>query len=76
MNIKNDVLKLIKSKLNIELNDKKMDVNFKEFGIDSLEIMELVLEIESKFDITLPDDKLLQLKTVNDLIKLIEQTKK
>lgn len=76
MNIKNDVLKLIKSKLNIELNDKKMDENFKEFGIDSLEIMELVLEIESKFDITLPDDKLLQLKTVNDLIKLIEQTKK
>ncbi len=76
MSIRDDVLKLIKSESSIELNEKKMDTNFKEFGVDSLDLMELILKIESKFGITLPDDKLLEVKTVNDLIKLIEQTKK
>ena len=76
MSIRDDVLKLIKSESSIEINEKKMDTNFKEFGVDSLDLMELILKIELKFGITLPDDKLLEVKTVNDLIKLIEQTKK
>ncbi|EGZ30899.1 phosphopantetheine-binding protein [Malacoplasma iowae] len=76
MNIKNDVIKIIKNELNIDLNEKKMGINFKEFGVDSLEIMELIIKIESEFDLSFPDDELLKLKTVNDLIGLIEQIKK
>ncbi|WPL37057.1 phosphopantetheine-binding protein [Malacoplasma iowae] len=76
MNIKNDVIKIIKNELNIDLNEKKMGINFKEFGVDSLEIMELIIKIESEFDLSFPDDELIKLKTVNDLIGLIEQIKK
>lgn len=76
MNIKNDVIKIIKNELNIDLNEKKMGINFKEFGVDSLEIMELIIKIESEFDLSFPDNELLKLKTVNDLIGLIEQIKK
>jgi acyl carrier protein len=42
-----------------------------EIGADSLDIVELILELEEKFEIGLPDEKVQGIKTVDDLIDFI-----
>ena len=52
----------------------KMDDNFNELGFDSLDRVELVMQIESRFDISFPDD--LQIETVKELVDTIETLRK
>jgi acyl carrier protein len=42
--------------------------SFAELGADSLEVVELVMEIEEEFKITIPKDDAEQIKTIADLI--------
>ena len=37
-------------------------------GIDSLDAVEIILEIEKEFDVSIPDEDVFQAKTVSDLI--------
>lgn len=38
---------------------------------DSLDIVDMLMEIESEFGVTIPDDKIEDLKTVSDVIDYI-----
>lgn len=42
---------------------------------DSLNIVELVMELEQQFDIEIPDDDMPKLKTVGDIVSYIEANK-
>jgi acyl carrier protein len=44
-----------------------------DLGVDSLEIVELVMELEEEFGVTIPDDEAEQIKTVADAIRYLEQ---
>ncbi len=48
------------------------DTELKNLGIDSLDLLDLVIEAEHKFNIHLEDDRLITLKTVDDFIKEIK----
>ena len=52
----------------------KMDDNFNELGFDSLDRVELVMQLETRFDISFPDD--LQIETVKVLVDTIEKLTK
>ena len=52
----------------------KMDDNFNELGFDSLDRVELVMQLETRFDISFPDD--LQIETVKELVDTIEKLSK
>ena len=43
-----------------------------DLGIDSLEVLELVNAAEEEYDITIPDEQLNNIKTVGDLMAIIE----
>jgi acyl carrier protein len=47
-----------------------------DIGADSLEVVELIMELEQKFDVTIPDAEAERIKTVGDAIRYIEQHKK
>jgi acyl carrier protein len=49
-----------------------------DLGADSLEVMELVMDMEDTFDVSIPDEVLKkgQIKTVGDVIDYIEKVKK
>lgn len=55
--------------------DKKIDINknFIENSMDSLDMISIVMGIEKKFKLKIPDKKLKSLKNINDLKKLIEE---
>ena len=42
-----------------------------DLGIDSLDMMQIVGEMESRLDILIPDDQLVKLETVDDLLKVV-----
>ena len=42
---------------------------------DSLDIVELVMELEKQFNLEIPDEAMPQLSTVQDVVNYIEQNK-
>jgi acyl carrier protein len=49
------------------------DARLIEYGLDSLRSMELIVELEEHFAIALDDEAIVRVRTVADLIHLIEQ---
>ncbi|WP_342269002.1 phosphopantetheine-binding protein [Spiroplasma endosymbiont of Aspidapion aeneum] len=49
--------------------------NVKELGIDSLDLMDLVLLLEEDEGVQIPDSTLTEIKTIGDLIKAVEDLK-
>ena len=43
-----------------------------DLGLDSLDAVELAISVERKFDIEVPEDELTKLKTVADMLALVE----
>lgn len=44
-----------------------------EYGLDSLRSLELVVALEERFDIELPDELIAHVRTVDDMAALIER---
>ena len=71
--ITNQINKILsKNNLSFKITPKNINSNLKDAGIDSLEMMELIVQVEEQLNIQLPDDKLLELKTASDLLNLIK----
>ena len=43
-----------------------------DLGADSLDAVELCMTLEEEFDITIPEDKIAELKTVKDIVDYVE----
>lgn len=72
-----DYLAKIKEVLEPKLKGKELTVesNFKDFGVDSLDLVDLVFQMEEALGVEFEDEELLKIKTVNDLIQLVESKK-
>jgi acyl carrier protein len=44
-----------------------------DLGADSLDTVELVMELEDEFDLSIPDEEAEKIKTVGDAVKYIEE---
>ncbi|WP_339030208.1 MULTISPECIES: acyl carrier protein [unclassified Spiroplasma] len=49
---------------------------FKSMGLDSLDLMDMIVTLEEKLNITVSDEDLLDIKKVSDLLEIIEKLKK
>ena len=56
----------------IPLEDITMDTTFDELGFDSLDGLNLVFELEEEFDLTIPDDRVADMKGVRQAVDGIE----
>ncbi len=43
-----------------------------DLGADSLDVVDLVMSIEDEFEIEVPDEAIEGIKTVNDIVKFVE----
>ena len=60
----------------VEVDEITMDTNFTEdLQADSLDLVDLVMELEDEFEIEFPEDKIDDFKTVGDVINYIEANK-
>ena len=70
------VKEIIVDKLGVDEADVVPEASFtNDLGADSLDTVELIMEFEKTFDITIPDDKAEKISTVADAIAFIESNK-
>jgi acyl carrier protein len=70
--IESKVYKIVAEKLNIEEKNVSAASRFQEdLGADSLDIVELLMEIEEEFGVSISDEESEKLKTVGDASKFI-----
>jgi acyl carrier protein len=51
-----------------------LDASFDELGIDSLDVVALVMELEEEFDLSIPDDHAERIQSVRDVIRFLRQS--
>ena len=77
----NDVEKIVREELgkiaNKDISGISSEDNLVEHvGLDSLSILEVFGMMEEKFNIVLEPDKISELQTISDIVRLIEENKK
>ncbi len=71
MDNKEKFLEILKSYSKVPITE---DLRLKEdIKLDSLDLVELVLECEEQFGIEIPEKKLYKVSTVNDIMSLIDE---
>lgn len=72
--MKDKVLDIIAEQLNIEPEDLKPEMDFvDDLNQDSIELVELIMSVEDEFGIEVDEEKLEQIRTVGDVLDLVEE---
>jgi acyl carrier protein len=67
------VIKLVAEHFDISKDTVKVESDvFDDLGADSLDSIELILELEKNFDIEVTDDEIDNIRTVQDIIDLVD----
>ena len=75
--IASKVQKIIVDKLGVEESEVKAEASFtNDLGADSLDTVELIMEFEKEFGISIPDDQAEKIQTVGDAVAYIEANQK
>ncbi|MBQ0121391.1 MAG: acyl carrier protein [Bacteroidales bacterium] len=70
------VVSIIVDKLGVSESEVTPEATFtQDLGADSLDTVELIMELERQFDIQIPEDKAEGIQTVGDAISYIEAAK-
>ena len=71
------VLAIVVDKLGVDESQVTPEANFtSDLGADSLDTVELIMELEKEFNISIPDDQAEKIATVGDAIAYIENNAK
>ena len=67
------VSKVIVDRLGVDESEVKLEASFREdLGADSLDVVELVMELEDEFDMEISDEDAEKISTIGDAIAYIE----
>lgn len=69
MDTEQKVREIIADKLGVSLNEVTPDKRMADLGADSLDTVELILEFETEFKFSIPDDEAEKIRTVGDAIE-------
>lgn len=72
-NIAERVIKIIVDKLGVDASEVTAEASFtNDLGADSLDTVELIMELEKEFDINIPDEQAENIQTVGQAIEYVE----
>lgn len=69
MKYKDEVFKIIKSKTNKQFDESTV---IRELGLDSIDLIEMVVEFEEQFNVSIPTEKIKDIKTVGDILSVLD----
>lgn len=68
------VKQIFERNLGINLDDYSENTNLREdLGLDSLDVIDIIMSIERDLNISIPDFDITNLNTVGDLYKVVEE---
>ncbi len=72
-NIASKVKQIIVDKLGVEESEVTPEASFtQDLGADSLDTVELIMEFEKEFDLSIPDEQAEKIQTVGQAVSYIE----
>jgi acyl carrier protein len=76
-NIENKINEIIVDKLGIEQSEITDSASFtNDLGADSLDTVELIMEFEKEFNISIPDEEAEKIQTVGDAVTYLKDNVK
>ena len=71
-NVSERVAKIIVDKLGVDESEVTAEASFtNDLGADSLDTVELIMEFEKEFDISIPDESAEKIQTVGDAVEYV-----
>lgn len=71
-----EIKKAISAQLNVPEENITPETRFVEdLKADSLDLVELVMDLEERYGVEIPDEQLAEVKTVGQIIEIIENNK-
>ncbi|GAA8164167.1 acyl carrier protein [Helicobacter pylori] len=71
-----DIQVVITEQLNVDAAQVTPEAEFvKDLGADSLDVVELIMALEEKFGVEIPDEQAEKIVNVGDVVKYIEDNK-
>ena len=71
MNKLEEIKKMFADKVKVDNVDPNMEL--KALGLDSLDLVELIMDIADKYGVEVSNEELMSFKTVEDVLKSIEK---
>ncbi len=69
---KEEIIKEIANKFNLDVSDINDDSRFVEdLNLDSIDLVETLMDIEDEHNIQIPDEKVIEIKTIGEFVKVI-----
>ena len=69
-----EIRDVICEQLGIEKEEVSLDTTFEELGADSLDLFQIVIELEEKYDVQIEEVE--NLKTIKDAVEYVEKNAK
>jgi acyl carrier protein len=74
MTLEEKVIKIIMEQLDVTQEECVLEASFiDDLGADSLDIVELLMEMEEAFDIEIADEELEKIATIQDVVDFLKQ---
>lgn len=70
--IKEAVFELLSTQLARSISDEDLESTFEDLGADSLDVVEVALALEDRFNFEIPDESADNIERVKDVINLVE----
>lgn len=65
---------LLAEQINISQDEIKMESDIiNDLGADSLDVVEMLMAVETEFNVTVPDEIAMEMKTIGDVVSFIEK---
>lgn len=65
------ILEIVSSRVNLPLATINADTNLLELDIDSLDIINIIMDVEYCFNIKIDDDEIVELRSPNDIHEIV-----
>ena len=77
MNIQEKVISIISEQFSVKVEDVKLESELiQDLQSDELDNIELIMALEEKFKIEIPDEDAEKFTTVNDIVEYVKEKKK
>ena len=76
MSVDDKVFNIVAERMGVKKEDISKETSFvTDLGADSLDQVELIMELEDQFDLNIPDEDAEKIEAIGDAIKYIEEHK-
>ena len=74
MSVADKVYEIVAERMGVKKEDISVATSFvTDLGADSLDQVELIMELEDQFDLNIPDEEAEKIETIGDAVKYIEE---